>query len=47
VKDILYLKNSEGYDFAYTCRWLFNEKVKKGTERDEDSISKSDWETSA
>jgi integrase/recombinase XerD len=34
-------------DIKCFLRWLFNEKVKKGTERDEDSVSKSDWETPA
>jgi hypothetical protein len=34
-------------DIKCFLRWLFNEKVKKRTGGDEDSESKSDWETPA
>ena len=34
-------------DIKCFLRWLFNEKVKKRTEWDEDGVSKSDWETPA
>ena len=34
-------------DIKCFLRWLFNEKIKKRTEQDEDVTSRSDWETPA